>query len=519
MRPIVLALVVLPALAGLLVLCGPTGCDFELGFGQSSSTGIGADRMGMGRPNLSFSPHTTVRAAPFQPVEVVLSGAQLRFCRPQVLFGERPVAVLSQSSDLTQPTKRLRLRVAVPSHWQGDFEVTLRCGDFALGSDKEIYHARPVGWFAAAVTGYDSFAEEPPLLCSAVAVRRDDGGVEQFSFGDQGALLRRRFSGERDRLSLETEVLDGLAAARGGWLLSAVHRDLDRDGRAELVWSDWTTLRLAERDVDGRWTLVQRLELGPLLAEAAGAGPAALKGNESIWSMAAGDLDGDGDDDLVLVMDDAPPQVVLYQAGRLQHLPAAVAGGQALDGTDGVLLDIDADGDLDLIAGTGWYEWGSDVDYRDRVYRNRGDGRFAAAEPLSEQSTNTWLLDTLAPAGQPLLLAGQLNAPPALFRVNGDRLEALGDLGIDQPGMLRAWQADAGRSLVQLDTEAVPPKLRRWDWEPGAGLFRLVHAGPLPPGMSAVPAPFVVMDLDGDEQPDLLTPAGLWLWRELDRAD
>jgi hypothetical protein len=511
------ALAMMAALAPSLLAV--PACDFSLGFGDDARGGSGSHTTpSCDQPYLEFSPQTTTRAEATQRVEIEVHCAELVRCQPQVLFGGRPVAVIGQSHDLGQPTDDLSLEVAVPSAWQGELAVRFRCGDVTADGGEARYTARPVGWFASAATGYAPFAEERCLICPVLTEPRADGGIDAYSFGGDRELLRRSFVPSARSLEMDTTALAGLPAAEQEILLSGLLVDVDGDGCDELVWSDWATLLVAARQADGRWTLLQQLDAADPSEQTAGARLNALSDDPSIWQILAGDLDGDSDDDLVLMMDDSPPRVALNEAGRLRLLADGVLDDEALDGTGGALLDLDGDGDLDLVGGTGWVAEGAQVDYRDRIYHNRGDGRFAPAGPLSAEHTNTWMIEAFAMDGQRWLVASQLDAPPAVYRITAGGPQPLGSRGIAEPGILVAAQGTDTATLIQLgsqtDSLGYSPTLRRYDWDPAAGRFRLVHDGPLPEGMAGWPAPFAVLDVDGDAEPDLLTPGGLWLWRD-----
>ena len=95
---------------------------------------------------------------------------------------------------------------------------------------------------------------------------------------------------------------------------------------------------------------------------------------------AAGDVDGDGDDDLVLLRGSSAPVVMLNAGGAFSPLQGAltVPAGHRLSGP--VLGDLDGDGDLDLFVG-GLEDDGA------RLFAGDGTGRFAdvtAASGLAE---------------------------------------------------------------------------------------------------------------------------------------
>ena len=91
---------------------------------------------------------------------------------------------------------------------------------------------------------------------------------------------------------------------------------------------------------------------------------------------AAGDVDGDGDDDIVLLRGAQAPLVMLNAGGAFTALDGAIAvtDGHRLSGP--VLGDLDGDGDLDLFVG------GLENDGA-RLFRGDGTGRFVDATPDS----------------------------------------------------------------------------------------------------------------------------------------
>lgn len=87
----------------------------------------------------------------------------------------------------------------------------------------------------------------------------------------------------------------------------------------------------------------------------------------------AGDVDGDGDVDLVVAMEWAPVQVLLNDGrGRFSADPARVPQ-TTHDHEEAALADLDGDGDLDLAIV-------SEDDRAAELWLNDGSGRFAAAD-------------------------------------------------------------------------------------------------------------------------------------------
>jgi hypothetical protein len=194
---------------------------------------------------------------------------------------------------------------------------------------------------------------------------------------------------------------DGAVPERD-WIVAAITLgDVDGDGSPDLILAtpgaaDGVELRLLLNDGKGAF------------APAEGALPSGPPG--AITALVAGDVDGDGDVDIVAVS--AGQDRLLVNDG-IGHFFDATESAMPLDasrGTSVALVDLDRDRDLDLVIGNAGAET--------RLYLNDGAGRFIDDTPLLpiRPDATVWVAATSvdADADQDLVI---LNAAPTPARL------------------------------------------------------------------------------------------------------
>ncbi|WP_224491316.1 VCBS repeat-containing protein [Robertkochia flava] len=97
-------------------------------------------------------------------------------------------------------------------------------------------------------------------------------------------------------------------------------------------------------------------------------------------SLAVGDIDNDGNEDLFIGgAAGQPGMIYLHKAsGKVTHVPQlSLQNDAALEDTAAAFVDIDGDGDQDLLVGSGGNQVGQQNTYVTRVYENNGKGSFS----------------------------------------------------------------------------------------------------------------------------------------------
>ncbi len=100
-------------------------------------------------------------------------------------------------------------------------------------------------------------------------------------------------------------------------------------------------------------------------------------------ALAIGDIDGDGNQDVFIGgAKNFPGTIYKHQGkGKLKPTVQKILETDARhEDTAAAFLDVDGDGDLDLMVGTGGNEAGNESGYKTRLYINDGSGRFTQSD-------------------------------------------------------------------------------------------------------------------------------------------
>jgi hypothetical protein len=200
----------------------------------------------------------------------------------------------------------------------------------------------------------------------------EDGALDLIvSASDRGGFSV--FLGDGSGNNWKEQLGDGLPSAddpveqdpqRGGWATRFLLRDMNGDGHLDVVASYYTGPRVWLGDGKGRW-------------KSGSKGLPSLKSQGALWGVAAGDVNKDGRQDLLVANTDEGPQLFLQrQDGSWQTtpeiLPKFKGGVQAV-----TLGDLDRDGYLDMAVGA---FRGEDMNIAYGLFVLRGDGKGGWAE-------------------------------------------------------------------------------------------------------------------------------------------
>jgi tetratricopeptide (TPR) repeat protein len=288
------------------------------------------------------------------------------------------------------------------------------------------------------------------------------------------------------------------APRRGAGALSI--SDLDGDG--DLDWAEATPsgmrLRLAES--------------GKLVEATRGSGLEA----EKAASLLAGDMDGDGKPDLLLLREGSVRLLLNRGAGRFEPARGPMAPGPRTLGA-AALVDADHDGDLDVLLGVAGKEAGGAL----RLLRNSGDGTLSDVTAEARLESVAGSVVAVVPTDfdnrrdVDFLVLFRDRAPALLKNMrDGTFQDVAAGVGLPRAGRyLAVAAADVNKddfTDFAFVGDAGPVELALSD---GRGGFKVVPGPPASTGASGV----LWMDYDLDGLLDLLvdTPGKLMLFRSL----
>ncbi len=300
-----------------------------------------------------------------------------------------------------------------------------------------------------------------------------------------------RFTDDRARLPQTVRDYEDIAIV-----------DVDRDGDLDIVL-------VAEDELPGT---AQSPKHQLYLNDGAGRftdASASLAVRTEANAVAAGDLDGDGDADLVL--GNAGPDVVLLNDGRGRFVPAAGAVPPSGDITQDVVLgDVDGDTDLDLVVAN--ESGGANL-----LLLNDGRARFSAAptplptRPTTEATRNASLADMDGDGDLDLVFANVIFAggdPQArlLRNMGGGRFE---DVTATQLPVAVRHHIDLEFADIDGDGDAdllgtsFPAAAIAVYLNDGRGIFARAPASTFPAAIVVQGVEVEVGDVNGDRRRDL----------------
>ncbi len=327
---------------------GSFGNLVVLGLGNWPNAGIATgDVTGDGRPDLVFDSVSTPLGALGTQVLATGPGATVT---PLLLSGATPGPAYSLLLDLDADGRAELLRF-----------LRNGCEIFSFINGVLQPWASRVPMYVDQGGGslQPSSAVPPPIAANVDGDQDTDlivptsQGSQILAVGASGALL-----------ALSNPIL------APSWFRFVETVDLDGDGALDLVAADtqglltWSPPGALVNDGSGHFTWVESVSCPQCVMPA------------YVWKYF--DADGDGDADLYLVNGAGAHQIAINSNGTFTPVGAPVAGAPV--GSQVVPLDVDADGDLDLVVGV---DYAAGIPPSASLLRNLGGGAFCAGRDPS----------------------------------------------------------------------------------------------------------------------------------------
>ena len=364
-----------------------------------------------------------------------------------------------------------------------------------------FFQGSPGSFGAAPLVLGGSATTNLPVSVSAADLD-GDGDQDLVSANRNGNNLTVFFQGSPGSFAAAPLVLGGSAITRRPVFVAAA--DLDGDGDQDLVSANefGDTLPVFFQGSPGSFA-VAPVVLG---------GPAITNGPRSV---AAADLDGDGDQDLVSANAEGSTLTVFFQGspGSFAAAPL-VLGGPAITNfpSSVAAADLDGDGDQDLVSAN---ENGSNL----TVFFQGSPGSFAAAPlvlggfAITSSPRSVAAADLDADGDQDLVsanydsstltvffqLAGSFASAPLVLGGSGTTRFPVSVVAADLDG-------DGDQDLVSGSASVSPPSRLMVFFQSSAGRF---DPTPLALGPHVMPVSVAAADLDGDGDQDLVSANAL----------